>query len=75
MDNANYHSTIMGNFPNTGPGKKKSLKNGCTRILLNVALQKPHLNYAFVSHHSQEKVHELNRIANELVHLVIRLLC
>jgi transposase len=74
MDNASYHSTIIDKVPNTRSRKKiysRWLRKN--RIDYDHTETIPELLLRVAPYKSREKVYELDQIANEMGHLVIRL--
>jgi hypothetical protein len=75
MDNASYHSTIVDKFLNTGSRKKdiqECLRKNCIDYDPRETI--PNLLLRVAPCKNQEKVHELDQTANEMGHLIIRLL-
>jgi transposase len=75
MDNASYHSTIVDKVPHTGSRKKKTFQNGCENNCIEYDPTEaiPELLLHVTPYKSREKVYEVDQIANEMGHLVIRL--
>jgi hypothetical protein len=74
MENASYHCTIEDKISNTGSRKKdfpEWLRKNCIEYDPTETI--PELLLRVAPYKSREKVYELDQIANEMGHLVIRL--